>query len=200
MSDIHQDDHDGNDEFDPATLFAKHKASGEPLGEDEVEAIVAAGLAARSDFGMRGGNLWWHDATFPNPDGDAEPRTAEQFRDWFTERVAQWCRENGLPPNGEGTDLGDLLREWDDTQAFAGIGVTLVPAHEDQTLFIVGPNASWIATMGIELGIENETILHDPLNNLRVDVPLSELRSYRDRIRRTAEEITSLLEDGGGMT
>jgi hypothetical protein len=121
--------------------------------------------------------------------------TAEQFRDWLTVRVDDWCRDNGLPPtHGEGEDLGDLYRELDDTEEFAAIGVTLIPAYDEQMLYFVGAKASWIAATGIELGCECETIWQDPLNNLRLDVAPSELSDYRDRLRCQADEITDLLD------
>ena len=119
--------------------------------------------------------------------------TAEQFRDWLTERVDDWCRDNGLAPHGEGENLGDLYRDLDDIEAFMEIGVTLVPAYDEQVLYIVGAGASWIAATGVELGIESETIWQDPLSNLRLDVPLSEFGDYRDRLRRLADEVTALL-------
>ena len=119
--------------------------------------------------------------------------SAEQFRDWLTAQIDEWCDENGLTLHGEGENLGDLYREWDDAETFAGIGVALIPAYDEQTLYIVGPNASWIASTGIELGIESETILFDPLTNLRLDVPRSHLSDYRDRLQRLAHEITALL-------
>ncbi|MEI6502253.1 MAG: hypothetical protein WCP21_14650, partial [Armatimonadota bacterium] len=109
--------------------------------------------------------------------------------------IDEWCDENGLTLHGEGEELGDLYREWDDAETFAAIGVTAIPAYESQTLFLVGPNACWIAATGIELGIESETIWQDPLSNLRLDVPRSELTSYRDWMRRLADEITGLLGD-----
>ena len=119
--------------------------------------------------------------------------TAAQFEAWLTARVDEWCDQHGLTPHGEGCELGDLYRELDDGNAFVEIGVTLIPAYDEQTLYIVGPNASWLATTGIELGIESETIWHDPLSNFRLDVPLSDLRNYRDRLRQQADEITGLV-------
>lgn len=188
-----------DDALDPEALFAGHKQTGEPLSGHEVRAIVDAGLASQDDFDMTGGDLWTHRETFSDPDADEAPPataleiTAEQFVDWLTGRVDEWCREKGLTPHGEGEDLGDLYRELDADAAFTEIGVTLIPAHDEQTLFVVGAGASWLATTGIELGIESETIWLDPLGNLRLDVPLSELSDYRDRLRRVVDEITTVL-------
>ena len=119
--------------------------------------------------------------------------SAEQFRDWLTNAVGDWCRRNGLPPNGEGCDLGDLYRHLEDTEAYAAIGVTLVPAYEAQTLYLVGPDAAWLATTGIELGIESETVWHDPLSNLRLGVPMADLMRHGERLRRRADEVAALL-------
>ena len=119
--------------------------------------------------------------------------TGERFTEWLTARVDEWCDDHGLTPHGEGCDLGDLYRELEATDAFSEIGVTLIPAYDEQTLYIVGAGASWLATTGIELGIEGGTIWHDPLSNLRLDVPLSELHDYRDRLRQQADEMTALL-------
>lgn len=41
-------------------LLLNHLLTGEPLGSHEVAAIEAAGLAARSDFDMTGGDLYCH--------------------------------------------------------------------------------------------------------------------------------------------
>lgn len=120
--------------------------------------------------------------------------TADEFGQWLTAQIDEWCRDNGLPPGGEGTDMGDMYRELDSADAFSGIGVTLIPAYDEQVLYVVGRDASWIASTGIELGIESETILFDPLNNLQLDVPVSELSDYRDRTQHVADQITSLLE------
>lgn len=118
---------------------------------------------------------------------------AEQFGACLTDRADEWCRENRLTPHGEGEDLGDPYRELDTADAFASIGVTLVPAYDEQTLFIVGPDGAWLATAGIQLGRESETIWFDPVNNLRLDVPLSELRNYRDLLHHRLDEITTLV-------
>ena len=64
--------------------------------------------------------------------------TAEGFESWLAAQVDDWCRENDLTPEGEGCDLGDLYRHLEETDALAETGVTLIPAYEEQTLFIVG--------------------------------------------------------------
>jgi hypothetical protein len=119
--------------------------------------------------------------------------TAQQFQADLIVTVHDWCEEEGIPNDGEGRELGDLLRHLEDTGWFDEEGVTLVSAYEEQTLFIVGPDASWLATTGIELGIESESIWQDPLNNLRLDVSMDELRSHLARLRRRADEIAALL-------
>lgn len=124
------------------------------------------------------------------PDTDA--MTADGFREWLNATVADWCRANDLTPDGEGEDLGDLYRHLEETDAWANIGVTPVPAYEEQTLFVVGPQASWLATTGIELGTEGETIWQDPLSNLRPDVPMDDLVSYGEQLRRRADQIADL--------
>ncbi|MEI6500294.1 MAG: hypothetical protein WCP21_04620 [Armatimonadota bacterium] len=68
MTDIDRDDDD--EELDPEALFAGHKQTGEPLGGHELDAILAAHLATRDAFDMRGGDLWWESAIFPDPDSD----------------------------------------------------------------------------------------------------------------------------------
>jgi hypothetical protein len=70
MSDTDRDDDGGDDALDPEGLFAGHKQTGEPLGGDEVRAIVSAGLAEQDDFDMTGGDMWTHRETFPDPDAD----------------------------------------------------------------------------------------------------------------------------------
>lgn len=125
------------------------------------------------------------------PCGDA--MTAEGLREWLATKVADWCRAEGLTPDGEGEDLGDLYRHLDETDAWDAIGVTLVPAYEEQTLFVVGPQASWLATTKIELGIEAESVWQDPLANLRLDVPTSDLVSYGERARQRADQIADLV-------
>jgi hypothetical protein len=107
--------------------------------------------------------------------------------------VDEYCEANGLTPHGDCEDLGDLYREWDDAETFAAIGVTAIPAYDEQVLYIVGAGAAWIAVTGLELGTENETVLFHPLANLRFGVPVARLSHYRDRLRRLADEITGLL-------
>lgn len=119
--------------------------------------------------------------------------SAEWFRNWLVDWVDGWCEANKLTPHGDGEDLGDLYRELDAIDAFSTIGVTLIPAYDEQVLYIVGARAAWIAATGIELGVECETIWQDPLGNLRLGVPTSELSDYRDRLRRAADEITDIL-------
>jgi len=119
--------------------------------------------------------------------------TAEGFQEWLNATVADWCRSEGLTPNGESEDLGDLYRHLEENDSFTAVGVMLIPAYEDQTLYIVGPQSSWLATTGIELGIESESIWQDPLANLRLDVPMDDLVSYGERVRRRADEIAALL-------
>jgi len=129
---------------------------------------------------------------------DGHAMTAEGFREWLNATVADWCREEGLTPNGEGENLGDLYRHLDETDSFTAIGVTLVPAYDEQTLHIVGPEASWLATTGIELGAEGETIWFDPLGNLRLDVPMDDLVKHGEQLRRRADEVAALLAAPGG--
>jgi hypothetical protein len=49
-------------------LWKAHVETGEPLDEDEVMIVVAAGLTEAEDWEMRGGGLYWHAPTYPNPD------------------------------------------------------------------------------------------------------------------------------------
>jgi hypothetical protein len=107
--------------------------------------------------------------------------------------LLQLAQENGLTPEGEGLDLGELYCHLESAGGFDEIGVTLIPAYEEQTLYIVGPQASWIATTGIELGIENESIWFDPLASLRLDGTVDDLKRHRNVLRRNADEITALV-------
>jgi len=50
----------------PEELLAKHRTTGEPLDEDEVTAIVDAGLTTWDEWDDRGGGLYWHAETFPH--------------------------------------------------------------------------------------------------------------------------------------
>jgi hypothetical protein len=49
-------------------LWKAHLETGEPLDDHEVEIVVAAGLSKAEDWEMRGGGLYWHAPTWPNPD------------------------------------------------------------------------------------------------------------------------------------
>ena len=129
---------------------------------------------------------------------DADAMAAEGFREWLISTVADWCRAEDLTPDGEGEDLGDLYRHLEETDAWDAIGVTLVPAYEEQVLYLVGPEASWLATTGIELGAEGETVWFDPLGNLRLDVPMDDLAKHGEQLRRRADEVAALLAAPGG--
>lgn len=50
-------------------LWRSHVETAEPLSELEVAIVVAAGLAEESDWEDRGGGLYWHAPTWPDPDG-----------------------------------------------------------------------------------------------------------------------------------
>ena len=49
-------------------LWRDHVETGEPLDEREMRVVVAAGLAEESDWEERGGGLFWHGPTWPDPD------------------------------------------------------------------------------------------------------------------------------------
>ena len=49
----------------PRELLDHHLRTGEPLSEDEVMSVIAAGLSSIEDWEDRGGGLHWHAATFP---------------------------------------------------------------------------------------------------------------------------------------
>lgn len=53
-------------EMTPEERLKNHLETSEPLDEEEVKQIVAAGLATEDDFDMRGGGLWWH-VSIPEP-------------------------------------------------------------------------------------------------------------------------------------
>lgn len=201
---------------DARYTLANHIASGEPLDDWARVELLATGLVTEADLGLLPnprrcedpGECYeytgrrWDVRLAEKPvlvereqDGAKPPTamTAKQFSEWLTVQIDEWCEENRLTPHGDGEDLGDLYRELDDAETFTAIGVTLIPAHDEQMLYLVGGGAAWLATTGIELGIENETIWFDPLSNLRLDVPMDELRQYRDRLRWAADEITTLL-------
>jgi hypothetical protein len=44
----------------PQQLLRDHIETGEPLTEEELNAVVAAGLTDRSVWEDRGGGLYWH--------------------------------------------------------------------------------------------------------------------------------------------
>lgn len=73
--------------MDPRALFETYKATGEPLGEGDVQVIVDAGFANPGQFEMRGGGLYWHAPSFPEGDdadgGEsmADPRSARERYD-----------------------------------------------------------------------------------------------------------------------
>jgi len=129
---------------------------------------------------------------------EADAMTAEGLGEWLAAAVDDWCRAEGLGPDGEGEDLGDMYRHLEESDAWDAIGVTLVPAYEERVLYLVGPEASWLATTGIELGMEGETIWFDPLGNLRLDVPMDDLVKHGEQLRRRADEVAALLAAPGG--
>lgn len=51
-------------------LWKAHVETGEPLSEEEVEIVVAAGLAKADEWDDRGGGLFWHYPTWPSPGED----------------------------------------------------------------------------------------------------------------------------------
>ena len=53
----------------PEDLLRNHVETGEPLSEEEVEAVVAAGLTDSSAWENRGGGLYWHRETYPVENG-----------------------------------------------------------------------------------------------------------------------------------
>ena len=56
-------------ELTPQELLEHHRATGEPLDEDEVASLIEAGLTTMSEWDDRGGGLYWHATTFPEPEG-----------------------------------------------------------------------------------------------------------------------------------
>lgn len=196
-------DHDDLNEpdIDPTDLFERHKASGEPLAEDEVTLLHDARVAPRSDFSMRGGGLFWHDPSFPDPDANDEPAeliqpqvitTAEEFRTWLTARVEEWCARHGLSPHGAGEDLGDLLEDLDRGGGLGATGLRLVVDPLGQRLYWVGPGHAWIASNRLALSIEGEPVWPDPLAHLRLDHSAADLLAEADRLRARADEIVAL--------
>lgn len=124
---------------------------------------------------------------------EADAMTAEGFRRWLTERIADWCGERGLPSDGESEDLGDAFRDMDSEAAFDAIGVTVFADPIGQCMYFVGPGSSWFAATPFELGPERETIWWSPLSALRTDVPVEELRRVERSLRERADEIANLL-------
>jgi len=49
-------------------LWRAHTETGEPLTEGEVRTVVEAGLAKWDEWEDRGGGLYWHAPTWPDPD------------------------------------------------------------------------------------------------------------------------------------
>jgi hypothetical protein len=49
----------------PEELLENHKATGEPLDEEEVQGIVDAGLSTWDEWEDRGGGLYWLAEAFP---------------------------------------------------------------------------------------------------------------------------------------
>lgn len=196
----HDDVHDSG--VDPKDLFERHKLTSEPLSEDQVTLLADARVAPRSEFSMRGGNLWWHDPTFPDSDADEEPAglvepqvitTAEEFRTWLTARVDEWCAGHGLSPQGQGEDLGDLLEDLDRGGGLAATGLSLVVDPLGQMLYWVGPDHGWIASTRLALSIEGDPVWPDPLANLRLDHSADDLIAVADRLRARADEIVALI-------
>jgi len=52
----------------PVAILENHKATGEPLDECEVQAVVDAGLTAWDEWEDRGGGLYWLAEAFPLDD------------------------------------------------------------------------------------------------------------------------------------
>lgn len=52
----------------PQEMLDNHKQTGEPLGEEEVQAVVDAGLTEWDAWEDRGGGLYWLWETFPLED------------------------------------------------------------------------------------------------------------------------------------
>jgi len=48
------------EDMKPQELLNTHIETGEPLSEEEVDAVVAAGLTERNVWEDRGGGLHWH--------------------------------------------------------------------------------------------------------------------------------------------
>lgn len=56
--------------LDAQALWNSHIETSEPLTEDEVDAVVRAGLAKQDEWEDRGGGLFWHYPTWPDTDDD----------------------------------------------------------------------------------------------------------------------------------
>jgi len=56
------------DEPTPQQLLDKHKSTGEPLDEEEVQAVVDAELTTWDEWEDRGGGLYWLAEAFPLED------------------------------------------------------------------------------------------------------------------------------------
>jgi hypothetical protein len=56
-----------HDDTDAAALFERHRRTGEPLSEAECDVIIEAGLSTWDEWDQRGGGLWWHSLTWPEP-------------------------------------------------------------------------------------------------------------------------------------
>jgi len=54
--------------MDPQTILAHHRATGEPLDSDTKRILVEAGLTPAGEWSQRGGDLWWHAPSFPEPE------------------------------------------------------------------------------------------------------------------------------------
>ena len=61
-----------NDRKDPKAeaerLWRSHVDAGEPLDVDELGLVLSQGLAKAEDWEDRGGGLYWHAPTWPDPD------------------------------------------------------------------------------------------------------------------------------------
>lgn len=117
MSDNHRNDRP-EDALDPEGLLRHHRDSGEPLGGHELDAILAAHLATRDAFDMRGSDLWWESAIFPDPDTDDAPDSvlgqAEAFVRTLTHEDLLALTETCLAILGvDVTVLADLLPDPD---------------------------------------------------------------------------------------
>lgn len=60
---------DRQDQPTAKELWEAHIETAEPLTEEEVALVVDAGLAEAHDWEDRGGGLFWHAPTWPDPEG-----------------------------------------------------------------------------------------------------------------------------------